>query len=158
MKDPVRSQELASFFQVSLQWVCWLLIVVVLGEQHHWVLLFLQQCNWLHTNQNQSRSYIFHLENLGVGWEDSIPSSLNIISTSLFGLLTLHILQGLWVQEMKIRQEVRSPMLIMANGVIIVTILWTSTSSSVMGFNGEQTRHVSCPESRTLGSGGERME
>lgn len=58
---------------------------------------------------------------------------------------------------MKIRQEVRSPMLLMANGVIRVTTLWSSTSSFVMGYSGEQTRHVSGPESRALGCGGEGM-
>lgn len=64
------------------------------------------------------------------------------------------------MQEMKIGQEVRSPVLLTARGVIMgimVTTLWASMLSSIVRFRGEQTGHV--PQgSRAGGYEGERIE
>ena len=57
------------------------------------------------------------------------------------------------MQEIKVGQEIRSPAPLMTGGVRTVSTLWISTSSSVMGFSEEQTRHVSCPETKVVGVG-----
>lgn len=67
-------------------------------------------------------------------------------------------LPGTLVWELKIGQEVRHPMVVMDNEVMIVTTFWASTSSSVMRFSEEQIRHVPCVESRAMGYGRDSME
>lgn len=65
---------------------------------------------------------------------------------------------GTLAQELKIGQEVRHPVVLIDNEAMIVTTFRASTFSSVMGFSGEQTRHVPCAESRAVGCGRDSME
>lgn len=62
------------------------------------------------------------------------------------------------MQEMKTGQEVRSPALLLASGVIMVTTLWASTFFSEMGFSGKQSSHLSCPQNRAEGHEEESIE
>lgn len=145
MKELSRSQELASLFQVPLQRTCWLLMVMGARKQHHQVLLFLWQSIWPQTNCNLSGSCIFHLEYVGAGLDDYIPSALISYQHHYFDYCSeLSHPPGTLDAGNKKWTGSQEPCFL--SGWWSDNGHWASTSSSVMQFSEEKARHVPCPE------------